>query len=174
MIQVREGDTGKLGLLFRRYHRPLFIFLFRMSSNKQESEDMLQTVFYRILKYRHTFSEHWDFRTWMYQLARNVLADTRQKATRFKFDDIERIVNTFEEQSASEEQSEIDQQLTMLHFALDRLKEEDKEVLILSRIQKMKYAQIATVLKISEGAVKVRVHRAMSELRSIYMKINLK
>ena len=53
----------------------------------------------------------------------------------------------------------------MLHQALARLSPEHREVLVLSRFQEMKYAQIAQVLDTTEGAVKVRVHRAMNELK---------
>ena len=57
MLQVKAGDLDKMGLLFERYHRPLFGFLFRMTGQTEASEDMVQTVFYRMLKYRVFFRE---------------------------------------------------------------------------------------------------------------------
>lgn len=42
-----------MGLLFERYHRELSGILYHMSNNPNAGEDMVQTVFYRMLKYRH-------------------------------------------------------------------------------------------------------------------------
>ena len=56
MLKVKSGDLNRMGLLFERYHRELFGFLYHMSSNADASEDMVQTVFYRMLKYRHTLT----------------------------------------------------------------------------------------------------------------------
>ncbi len=75
MLKVKNGDLDKLGLLFERHHRSLFGFLFHMTGQRELSEDMVQNVFYRILKYKHAFRGDGEFKTWMYHLARNVMND---------------------------------------------------------------------------------------------------
>src|ERR1700753_2648984 len=75
MLKVRSGDLDKMALLFQRYHRPLYGFLFYMTGQRESSEDMVQNVFYRMLRSRHTFTGEGEFRTWMYHLARNVWKD---------------------------------------------------------------------------------------------------
>ena len=80
MLKVKSGDVDRMGLLFERYHRPLFGFLYHMlGGSRASSEDLVQNVFYRMLKYRHTYTGEGEFRTWMYHLARNVLADHIRK-----------------------------------------------------------------------------------------------
>ncbi|MEZ4903237.1 MAG: sigma factor [Spirosomataceae bacterium] len=79
MLRVKADDLDKMGLLFERYHRPLFTFLYHSTGQRATSEDLVQTVFYRMLKYRHTFTEIGEFRTWMYHLARNALNDYFKK-----------------------------------------------------------------------------------------------
>ena len=81
MLRVKAGDLNRMGLLFERYHRELFGFFYHISSNADAGEDMVQTVFYRMLKYRHTFTGE-GFRTWMYRVARNVFADSVQQNKR--------------------------------------------------------------------------------------------
>ncbi|MFC7670282.1 RNA polymerase sigma factor [Hymenobacter humi] len=73
--------------------------------------------------------------------------------------------------SRADEGLEKDQEVAQLHQALARLSPENREILVLSRFQEMKYAEIARVLNTTEGAVKVRVHRAMNELKSAYLRI---
>ena len=85
MLKVKAGDLDKMGLLFERYHRALFAFLYHSTGQVAQSEDMVQTVFYRMLKYRHTFTETGEYRTWMYHLARNVLIDTAKKNQRMVY-----------------------------------------------------------------------------------------
>lgn len=53
MLRVKTGDLSKMGLFFERYHRELFGFLYHISNSPDAGEDMVQTVFYRMLKYRH-------------------------------------------------------------------------------------------------------------------------
>jgi RNA polymerase sigma-70 factor (ECF subfamily) len=53
--------------------------------------------------------------------------------------------------------------------ALLKLPTERREVLVLSRFEYKSYDEIAQVLDCSVGAVKVRVHRAMKQLRDIYL-----
>ena len=56
MLKVKEGDLDKLGLLFERYKKVLFAFYYRMNFNAELSEDLIQNVFMRILRYKHAFT----------------------------------------------------------------------------------------------------------------------
>src|SRR5277367_1842676 len=75
MQAVRSGDVGKLELLFDRHHRGLFHYFLHVTSNTAVSEDLVQEVFLRILKYRRTYQTGTAVRPWMYQIGRNALID---------------------------------------------------------------------------------------------------
>src|SRR5215510_13934321 len=79
MLAVRDGDVGKLGLLFERYHRTLFDFFSRMLGNRTAADDLVQDVFFRILKYRKTYRDDSHFTTWMFHIARNARLDHFKK-----------------------------------------------------------------------------------------------
>ncbi|TGE20239.1 RNA polymerase sigma factor [Hymenobacter elongatus] len=172
MLRVKAGDVDRMGLLFERYHRKLFSFLYHMLGRADTSEDLVQNVFYRMLKYRHTYTGEGEFRTWMYHLARNVLADHVKKnrhATHHA--DVADFAEKIGGGARADERMEHEQEVAALHRALGRLSADNREVLILSRFQELKYEEIARVLNTTEGAVKVRVHRAMHELKTIYLRI---
>jgi len=76
-----------------------------------------------------------------------------------------------EEGILADEQIEKEQAVETLIKAMEQLTTENRELLILCRYQDLKHQEIARILNISEGAVKVRVHRAMNELKSIFLKI---
>lgn len=172
MLKVKGGDLDKMGLLFEHYHRPLYGFFLHMTNQKEASEDMVQTVFFRMIKYRHTFTGSGEFRTWMYHLARNVMNDhnrKHQQKTRHYG------LGGFEERIAGEHTAdtalEKKQELKTLQMAMEKLSEADRELLVLCRFQQLKYAEIAQLLNISEGAVKVRVFRALNQLKNSYLQI---
>ncbi|WP_353723268.1 RNA polymerase sigma factor [Dyadobacter sp. 676] len=165
MLRVKTGDLDKMGLLFERYNRPLFGFFYHMTHKADLSEDLVQNVFYRMLKYRHTFTGEGEFRTWMYHLARNVLNDSVKQNRSFTFYDVNEVADRIEGGISADEGLERQQDYDFLHEAMGALSPEYREVLILSRFQEMKYDEIAKVLNINEGTVKVRVHRALGELK---------
>ena len=80
MIAVRAGEIRRLGDLFERYHRRLYGFFLRLTNRASVSEDLVQIVFYRILKYRHTYRDEGKFSAWIYHLARKVAADHFRKS----------------------------------------------------------------------------------------------
>ena len=75
MSEVRAGDVGKLEALFDRHHQALYRYFLYLTANHAVSEDLVQEVFFRILKYRHTYQPEAGFRAWMYQVGRNVYMD---------------------------------------------------------------------------------------------------
>jgi len=172
MLQVKQGDLSRMGLLFERYHRELFGFLYHMSGRADASEDMVQTVFYRMLKYRHTFTGEGSFRAWMYHLARNVVVDSAHVHKRSaRYHDVTEYADRIGGEESADQALQKAQELATLQEALGRLSPEYREVLALSRYQELKYEEIGRILNLTEGAVKVRVHRAMNELKKQYLRL---
>lgn len=64
------------------------------------------------------------------------------------------------------------EQLEALEKALHLLTDDQREVLLLTRYQKLKYEEVGRLLGCSEGAVKVKVYRAIRQLRTIFFKLD--
>lgn len=164
MAQVRSGVGEMLGVLFERYQVPLFNFYLKLTGERSVSEDLVQEVFFRILKYRQSYRPETAFRAWMYQIARNARADylrRRRPETSLEPE----MSPAFVPADAAQEA----QETAMLRRALMRLPEEKREVLVLSRFQDLRYEEIAQLLGCEVGTVKTRVHRALQELREIFL-----
>jgi RNA polymerase sigma factor (sigma-70 family) len=164
MLQVRNGEVHMLGVLFDRYQAPLFNFYSKMTQDRTVSEDLVQEVFLRILRYRQTYRPGTTFRTWMYQIARNTRIDQVRKVRPESPLTSEPLATTHAADSAERQQ-----EAQLLQHALMQLPEDKREILILSRFQELKYEEIARLLGCEPGAVKVRVHRALRQLREVYM-----
>lgn len=173
MLAVRDGEIARLGDLFERYHLPLFGFFVRLTRQKALSEDLVQLVFYRILKYRHTYRDEGKFSAWIYHLARKAIADHHRKfANRMIAGEGENVSESLADQSPMpSERAAQSEDLALMQVALGQLPLDQREVLVLHRFQNLRHEEIARLLDCSVGAVKVRAHRALGALRDIYFKI---
>ena len=172
MLKVKNGDIDKMGLLYERYHRQLYRFLFNMTRQKELSEDMLQNIFLRMLKYPNGFMGFGEFKMWMYHIARNSVYDHFRKVKRTPLhSELTNWEERIEGEQYTDAQLEKEQELKILETAITKLSDENRELLILCRFQELKYHEIAKILNTTEGAVKVRVHRALNQLKSNYLKI---
>ena len=59
----------------------------------------------------------------------------------------------------------------LLYIAMYKLKDEQRELLWLSKFQKMKYNDIAQIYETNSGAIKVKVHRALNKLKENYLQL---
>jgi RNA polymerase sigma factor (sigma-70 family) len=166
MCRVRYGDVQALAPLFERHHAALLNFYLRTTGNRASSEDLVQDVFVRILKYRRTYRPGSRFLTWMYHIARHARLDYYgRRRGEVEWDDAYAATPT------PGDPAEIAQHQHLLALALQRLPDDKREVLVLSRFQGLRYEEIAELLNCEPGAVKVRVHRAMHALRCCFHEI---
>jgi RNA polymerase sigma-70 factor (ECF subfamily) len=169
MLHVRNGDVGKLATLFERHHRALYNFFWHSTGNREISEDLVQEVFLRILKYRHTYRGESQFTVWMYRIARNASADYFRKSKReVPLHDLAENELMSHDPIASDK-LEQRQEIILLRTALAKLPLEKREVLVLSRFQNLKYEEIAELLGCTVGTVKARIHRAIKDLRKFFL-----
>lgn len=178
MTRVRDGDVGHLAVLFDRHHRALFHFFLHLCGSAPAAEDLVQEVFFRILKFRSTYradSRDGRFTAWMYQIARNVHTDhLRKKQSEMPL---------FEDRSGREREpadptTPADLRLikasdvALLRRALARLPADRRELLVLCRFQNLPYEQVAAILQCETAAVKTRVFRAMRQLSEIFSRLS--
>ena len=163
MLAVRDGDLDKLGHLFERYHKRLYNYFLRDLEDPQSSEDIVQEVFLKMLRYRHTYRGEGQFKTWMYSIARNAKIDHFKKSNRYvSTDGLDALAALNPNPEESYERSS---RHGALHDALNRLSEDKRDVLILSRFQNLKYEEISKILDCPVGTIKARVFHAIRDLK---------
>lgn len=172
MLKLKEKDFDKLGILFERHKGNLFGYFFKITYDRDISEDMVQDVFIKIMKYRNSFRGYGKFSTWMYSIAHNVSVDHFRKESKYMSNKDPEILNSVKDQD-HEQKTLRDEGFDMLNKAMLRLVPEKREVLTLSKIDGLKYKEVGEILNCSENTVKGRVFRALKDLKDIYSKMEV-
>lgn len=169
MERVQAGETAQLSILFERYHLPLFRYLFHLTESRSFSEELVQEVFLRVLKYAKSFDGTQSFASWIYQTARNAAFDAKRKWRAEVSGGIPPEIRSAE--LLAEDRFSHEQNVAFLQEALRRLSPDKREVLVMSRFQGLQYEEIARILHCEVGAVKLRVYRAMKQLRETFTEV---
>jgi RNA polymerase sigma factor (sigma-70 family) len=170
MEAVKSGDLQQASALFERYNRRIFNFLARMTMDRALAEDLTQNVFLRIIKYRNSYREGARFQSWIYQVARNVFSDHYQ-AHKNKFSDYVDVEKVSDYLQDPEDNEALDEREKLLQRSMALLSEEQRELLVLTRFQHMKYEDVAVVMDTTVANIKVKVHRAIAKLREHYFEL---
>ncbi len=170
MEAVKRGDLQQATLLFERFNKRIFNFLARMTMDRALAEDLTQNVFLRVIKYRTSYREGYKFHYWIYQIARNVFSYHYQ-ANKNRFSDFVDVEKLRDQMAEQDEWPEQDEKERILHRSLARLTEEQRELLVLTRFQQLKYEEVAAIMDTTVANIKVKVHRAILKLREYYFEL---
>ena len=168
MQRVKDGNLEDMSVLFERYHLRLYNFFLKLTRDKEISQDLTQNLFYRMIKYKNSYKNDLSVKAWMYQMARNLHRDYFKEEKRaqelFMKTDSYPVDITDDSSIFHEEDYE------RLDMAFSSLSSEQKEIIVLSRYQGLKYEEISVIINQSVPAIKVAMHRAIKRLRGIYFK----
>ncbi|HEY5807678.1 MAG TPA: RNA polymerase sigma factor [Povalibacter sp.] len=173
---VADGDASCLGTLFERHHRAVYRYCLQMTRSKAMSEDLVQEVFIRLLKYASTFRAEGSCKAWIFNIARNVAFDHLRKASADAHEPEGESDDTTSEQlvdhRSSEQAAAGYQNLQLVERALAEIPAAAREVIWLGRFVFDDYEELARALGCTAGTARVRMHRAMEALHSTFLRMN--
>ncbi len=167
MTNVQSGKIDSISILYDRYCDFLYNYFYRLCSNRQISEDLTQNVFLRIIKYKTSFDNKMSFKSWAFQIARNQFYDYKDKINK----ETEIHTELSNNNEVNEDISDSLERFERLENALNTLPIETKEILVLAKYRNFKYKDLADIYNTSEGAIKVKIHRGINELRKKYFEL---
>lgn len=169
--RVREGSMAAFDTLYQRHESRLLSFIHRILGNVEESEDVFHETFMAVLKSREILFDRATFKTWLYQIARNISLNrlrSRSRAgktlERIRLDESDLSQNSIDPEEWLEAKS-----LTAEFFgAVAELPAPQLEMYSL-RAAGLSYDEMARLLEIPLGTVKTRmqglIHRLRKELK---------
>lgn len=157
---LKEGDREALGRLFDRHYDEVFGFAERMLADPHAAADAAQDAFLRVLRYGDSFGGRSSFRGWILRVVRNVCLDQIEQHRRRREAD-----DALPPSDPVQPAGIPDPRIPLLHEALAALPPTRRDVLVLRRFHGLSYAEIGEICGISEGAARVRAHRALAQIK---------
>ena len=180
--RAREGDQRAMNELIERHRRGIerLVRPLVRSASSDEVEDLVQEAITKAMLHIQSYSEEFAFTTWIYRIATNHAIDylRRRKLNAFSISSpptqsthrSEEDAREFEIKDDSwvpDEQMIADERTRTIEEAIDQLPENYRRVIQLRHTQDMEYEEIARVLNIPMGTVKVHLHRARAALARV-------
>lgn len=168
MAGYMAGERRAFETLFARFAPRLHRFFLRSFGNTSVADDMLQTTFLRLHQGRRTYRDGAPVRPWLFTIAARVRSDELRRRHRLPPEADESALDRAEalaEASRDPRAGDPTETGDRVRRALEKLPEAQRIVVHLHRFEGMTFAEIASVLGNTEGAVRVRAFRAYAKLR---------
>lgn len=168
MSRVAVGEEGAVGVLVRRYERPLLALLVRLTQGREEAEDLFQETWLRVIRSGRSYDPSRPFRAWLFSIAwnlvKNRLRGVRPTSPLNDSLDIESIADNPANDLLLAERNE------RLRSLVGDLPPHLCETLLLRYFDELSEREVASRLGIPVGTVKSRLHNALKQLASVVRK----
>ena len=182
LAAYRGGDVRAFEQLLARYEKPIWSFLRRFVHDAEAAEDLLQEVFLRVVRDAQESGPAWKgeakFSTWLYTIARNLCIDrARRTAVRGSSPSIDGPTDADVETATLHERIAAPGPSTdavvagreaarRIDRAVSDLPDDQREVFLMREVMELPFAEIASVVGVSEPTVKSRMRYALEKLRA--------
>lgn len=175
---VLAGDERAFEELVREESSRLYYVILRIVKDEDEAKSLVQETFLQAFKSMDRFRGESKLSTWLIGIGINLARSSRRKTSRYDTlaeEDMERLQPSFKMGAYTEEYSpwrpdavaEKSQRREIVHRAIGQLSDTYREIIILRDIEQLDTAETAQALDITEGAARVRLHRARQALRAL-------
>ena len=174
--RCREGQTDLISILIDRYQTPLYTLCRKLTSNRDDADDLFQDTWVKVMKYIGQCNPERKFSTWLYTICVNRYRDRYRKRKRWlsrvkeyastetKYEEMDRV--------GADEPSPVDEVISeetrsAVRGALDRLDDKLRIPMLLFYFREMRLAEVAEVLDIPDGTLKNRLFLGRNKLKAI-------
>ena len=170
----QAGDTAAYEELVRRYHSRIYGLVYSMAGSREDAEDLTQEIFVKAWKALGHFREQAGFYTWIYRIALNCTINFRKRRNRRQtvtLDEFDPDIKTAESYREFSSKGSVLRKMSLGEFqekmnaALLKLSEKHRAVVVMHDVQGMAHAEIARVMRCSEGTVRSRLFYAHKRLQ---------
>lgn len=164
LLKIKHGDAGAYAELYDFYVEPIYRYvLFRVPA-KELAEDVTSEVFLKVWERLSGGSEVQNLRAYLYQVARNQIADYFRKDHQATLP-----VEMVDEKQTTAESVELERQITLadIETSLRQLPPHWQEIIVLVHVEGLKLKEAAAIIGRSHGATRALLHRALNELKKL-------
>ncbi len=160
------GDDTALQRLFDKWKLPLLGFFYRSLGSRPDAEDLTLEVFIRLHRSARRYRPDARFTTFLFHIARNLLLNELRRRRRKPAESVPAESFDYLAADAAGQERRALELEEVFQRALDRLPEKYRTPLLLITQQHLEYAEAAAVLRVTENALRVLVHRGRQLLKT--------
>lgn len=164
VLRCRRKDRAAFEELIRRWENKLFYYIRRLVTNEEEAWDILQETWVKVFQSIGTLKNPGSLASWLYSIARHSVMDHwRDRFADFQTEEINEdvLADIPDDNTPDFDNAE------RVHRGLDRISLAHRETLTLFFLEDFSINEIASILNISPGTVKSRLHYAKRALRLV-------
>lgn len=163
MHKIAKGDAKSFQSLLTLYERPVFSYVWRLTTDIPSAEDITQEVFLKVWKNASSWKPNFQLKTWLYKIAYTTFIDkVRTEKTTTELSE-----NLVDNTPTVEQNIIINEQEKHVENAVKSLPEQQRQALILCYYQGLKAKEIAEIMNMKTNAVEVMIHRAKQTLKDM-------
>jgi RNA polymerase sigma-70 factor (ECF subfamily) len=175
VARAQRGDVQGFDVLVERYKERLYATVYHMTSNHEDANDLVQDALIKAYKSINSFKSQSSFYTWVYRIAVNRTINflkRRKNKNHYSLDDVDGSIQSdpdFVELMSHvtpRREAGLAELQQKLNEALQKLSEAHRAVVTMHDVQGMTHADIAKVMKCSEGTVRSRLFYARQQLQA--------
>ncbi len=161
--QIKSGNKAEFDKLFRQYYQDLCRFAVYLSCSPTDAEEIVQDIFFKIWINRKKLTVHSSIKTYLFTSVRNSVYNLhKHEKVKNKYIEYEKAENINVESNDSLFHEEV---INKINQTIDKLPDKRKQVFKLSKIEGLKYKEIAERLNISVKTVENHMGEALKFLR---------
>lgn len=166
--RAKAYDVTALAALYDHYEAKIYSYIYHRVGNQSVAQDLTSQVFLRVLESIQV-ERAWEtsFSGWLYRIAHNLVIDyyrRRGRTAQVSLDDMTEIQSRTESPESAAERALAAERL---RTAINRLTEEQAQVVTLRFLEGLSITEVADNMGKTEGAIKALQYRAVSSLRRI-------
>lgn len=175
VARTQEGDPSAFDVLIRKYSPRLYGLVYHMTSNHEDTNDLLQDIFAKAYRSIKGFRGQSSFYTWLHTIGVNMTINFLKKRGRrfsLSLDDVDSNIQNDKEYleltatSDPVREANLGELQRRLNEAMQKLSNEHRMVVTMFDIQGMPHAEISKILGVSEGTVRSRLFYAHRQLQN--------
>jgi RNA polymerase sigma-70 factor (ECF subfamily) len=163
VARIRAGDEQAFESLMARYQAPLFRYLRGLVSDPEQARDLLQETFLRAYRSIGTLDDPSLLRSWLYRIAHNQAYTVLRRRRLISW-----LPLAFSQHLSSPAPDRGTLELARVEEALGRIPVQQRAPLLLHLVAGFSYAEVAALLQVSEGTVRMRISRGRAAFRAAY------
>ncbi|MBN2807425.1 MAG: RNA polymerase sigma factor [Prolixibacteraceae bacterium] len=170
---VLSGDTAAFSYLVERYSDMVYSLVLKMLKNETDAEDLTQEIFISVYKSLDKFRGNSKFSTWIYRITYNKAISKLRKSNRIVLSEVEKAADMEDyDEEAQHAPASTDEQLQQLEAALQALPDDEQVLIMLYYYENESVEAIASITKLSESNVKVKLFRIRKKLKEVLERQN--